>query len=277
MKRKIVCVAAVIVTLSLFCTLSLSHAADSNEIGVVLLHGMNKATQWINPLVKQFKKEKIQVVTPEMTWSENRKWDVSFSDTMTEIDTAVEALRKSGKTKIFVAGHSIGASASVAYASTHEDIAGVLLIAPGHTTEMENFQEELAANVNLAKQMVSVGKSDEVVKFKGKLCTDVAKSNPKANKLDWSVKTSSTIYLSHFDPDFKDLLSENIQKLNSEMAVLWIAGKSDSWTKTDGEKVFAMAPQNPQNKYIIVKGGHLQTPDIGKKEITHWVLETGSI
>ena len=119
--------------LILVCVVPKVSAAASNEIGVVLLHGSKKATKWISPLVKQLKKAKIQVVTPEMTWSENRRWDVSSSDTMTEIDNAVATLRNNGATKIFVGGHSIGGSVAVAYATNKKDIAGVLLIAPAHT------------------------------------------------------------------------------------------------------------------------------------------------
>ena len=249
----------------------------SNDIGVVLLHGGKKANKWFASLTKQLKKSKIQVVTPEMTWSENRRWDVSSSDTMTEIDDAVASLKKNGATKIFVGGHSIGASVAVAYAVEKNDIDGVLLIAPAHTNEMEGFQEQLSANVAYAKQMVNDGKGDEVLSYPGKLCNDVAKAKPKAKKMNWSVSTSSAIYLSHFDPDAKDTMPENLQKLNGNTAVLWIAGKADSWTKADGEKVFSRAPQNPQNKYIVVKGGHLDTPAKGKKEIVSWVMETGSM
>jgi alpha-beta hydrolase superfamily lysophospholipase len=249
----------------------------SNDIGIVLLHGSKKATKWIAPLVKQLKKAKIQVVTPEMTWSENRRWDVNSSDTMTEIDNAVASLKNNGATKIFVGGHSIGGSVALAYAINKKDIAGVLLIAPAHTNEMEGFQEQLEANVAYAKQMVNDGKGDEVLSYPGKPCNDVVKANPKVKQMNWSASTSSAIYLSHFAPDAKDTMPENLQKINGNTAVLWIAGKADSWTKTDGEKVFAMAPQNPNNRYIVVKGGHLQTPAKGKKEIVSWVMETGSM
>ena len=263
--------------LILVCMVPKVSAAASNEIGVVLLHGSKKATKWISPLVKQLKKAKIQVVTPEMTWSENRRWDVSSSDTMTEIDNAVATLRNNGATKIFVGGHSIGGSVAVAYATNNKDIAGVLLIAPAHTNEMEGFQEQLIANVAYDKQVANDGKGNEVLAYSGKPCNDVAKANPKVKKMNWAVSTSSAIYLSHFDPDAKDTMPENLHKLNGNTAVLWIAGKADSWTKADGEKVFSMAPQNPQNKYIVVKGGHLQTPAKGKKEIVSWVMETGSM
>jgi len=251
--------------------------ANPNETGVVLLHGMKKTTKWISPLVKQLEKNKIKIATPEMTWSENRNWDASLSETMAEIDNAVASLRNDGATKIIIGGHSIGASAAALYAAEHSDIAGVLLIAPGHTNEMEKFQKELAQNVELAKQKINDGKGDKVVKFSGKPCTDVARSNPKVNSLDWSVKTTPEIYLSHFDPDFKDSIAENVQKFDSGIPILWIAGKSDSWTKNDGEKIFGMAPQNPKNKYIVVKGGHLDTPSEGKEELVSWVMDSVSM
>lgn len=249
----------------------------SDEIGVVLLHGSKNATKWVAPLVKQLKKSKIQVVNPEMSWSENRNWDASLSDTMTEIDSAVASLKNNGATKIFVGGHSIGASVAINYAANKNDIAGVLLIAPAHTNEMEGFQEQLAANVAYAKQMIADGKGNDVLAYPGKPCNDVAKANPKVKQLKWAVSTSSAIYLSYFAPDVKDAMPENLQKINGNTAVLWIAGKSDSWTKNDGEKIFGMAPQNPKNKYIVVKGGHLDTPSRGKKEIVSWVMDVVSM
>ena len=249
--------------------------AETNDIGVVLLHGYKKTTKWIGPLVKQLKKSKIQVVNPEMTWSENRGWDASLSETMTEIDNAVASLQKNGATRIYVGGHSIGGSVGLAYAAEHKEIAGVLLISP-HTNEMHGFQEQLAANVAYAKQMVSDGKGNEVVTFPGKICPDVAKSHPKAKNANWSVSTSSAIYLSNFDPGVNDIIPENIQKISENTAVLWVVAKSDNWI-SDTEKVFAMAPQNPSNKFIIVKGVKLQSPDKGKKEIVSWIMETGSM
>ena len=274
MKRKVE-VFFICILLGLVCVVSKASASD--EIGVVLLHGGKKATRWVAPLVKQLKKSKIQVVNPEMTWSENRRWDVSLSETMTEIDNAVTSLKNNGATKIFVGGHSIGASVAVAYAVSNKDVAGVILIAPAHTNEMEGFQEQLAGNVAYAKQMVKDGKGNEVLSYPGKPCNDVAKANPKVKQMNWAVSTSSEIYLSHFDPDAKDAMPENLQKINSNTAVLWIAGKEDSWTRTNGEQIFKAAPQNPYNKYIVVKGGHLQTPEKGKKEIASWLMETSSM
>ena len=274
MKRKVE-VFFFCILLVLVCVVSKASASD--EIGVVLLHGGKKATKWVAPLVKQLKKSKIQVVNPEMPWSENRNWDASLSDSMTEIDSAVASLKNDGVTKIFVGGHSIGASVAINYAVNKNDIAGVLLIAPAHTNEMEGFQEQLAANVAHAKQMIADGKGDEILTYPGKPCNDVAKANPKVKQLNWSVSTSSAIYLSYFDPDVKDAMPENLQKMNGNTAVLWIAGKGDSWTKSNGEQIFTMAPQNPNNKYIVVKGGHLQTPEKGKKQIASWLTETASM
>ena len=273
MKRKIEVFLMCFVLVLVFAIPKAPAATDN--IGVVLLHGYKKTTKWIGPLVKQLKKSKIQVVTPEMTWSENRGWDVNLNETMTEIDNAVASLQKNGATKIYVGGHSIGGSVGLAYATEHKEIAGVLLISP-HTNKMEGFQEQLAANVAYAKQMVSDGKGDEIVNFPGKLCPDIAKSHPKAKNANWAVPTSSAIYLSYFDPDIKDVMPENFQKISKNTAVLWVVAKSDSWI-SDAEKTFAMAPHNPSNKFIIVKGVKLQAPDKGKKEIVSWVMETGSM
>jgi len=103
------------------------------KLVLYLLHGSKKATKWVAPLVKQLKKSKIQVVNPEMPWSENRNWDASLNDIMTEIDSAVTSLKNNGATKIFIDGHSIGASVAINYSINKNDVAGVFLIAPAHT------------------------------------------------------------------------------------------------------------------------------------------------
>lgn len=244
----------------------------NKNIGVVILHGMRDPTKWINPLLKQFKKSKITVVAPEMTWSEGRGYDCSFNDSVAEIDKAISQLKKGGASKIFLGGHSTGASAAAAYAVNNHELSGLILIAPGHTNAMEEFESKLASNIALAKEMISAGKNNKKQRFQIFLCLDVAKIFSIAKNAYRSIRTTPEIYLSHFDPDYKDMLPENIKKIGKKTAILMIVGSKDSWAKENAEDILNAASNNPQNKYLEISGGHhLNTPDKGKKEIVTWI------
>ncbi len=73
-------------------------AEDDRDIGVVLMHGKDGTpNRRIDTLAVSLKRAGLQVVTPEMPWSRNRKFDKSYEDSMLEIDKAVNRL----KSKIF--------------------------------------------------------------------------------------------------------------------------------------------------------------------------------
>jgi len=256
-----------------------TFAASNKDIGVVLLHGQIRVDKWIKPLVQEFRSAGVRLATPEMTWSDTREYDVSFDVSMAEIHAAVQALRKSGATKIFVGGHMMGGSAAAAYGAEHHDIAGVLLISPAHTIEMEGFTEQNAKNVAFAKKQIGAGHGDQVFDFPDYACRDLFQGKVKRlqsiNQKGWAYSTTPVIYLSHYDSGPIDRMPENVKMLGRDTSLLWVVDTKGLWAQEDNGKIFASAPENPHNEYLIVPSNHFDIPRDVKKEIVEWVLATG--
>ncbi|MBI5042847.1 MAG: alpha/beta hydrolase [Nitrospirae bacterium] len=132
--------------------IAVSSASDA-KIGIVLLHGKGGSpkSRHLSGLVRDLEKEGFIVITPEMPYSKDREYDKSYEDTVSEIDKYVSELKKRGTSKIFVAGHSLGANAALYYAAK-TSVDGVLAIAPGHVPELQGFQSKLEGSVERAKK-----------------------------------------------------------------------------------------------------------------------------
>jgi dienelactone hydrolase len=102
------------------------------KIGVVVLHGegddpYGQTLRFTRTLIR----DGFLTDSPEMPWSARRAYDAGLDGTVKEIDAAVTRLKSRGAQKIFVAGHSLGASAAVRYARLRR-VDGLIALAPGH-------------------------------------------------------------------------------------------------------------------------------------------------
>ncbi len=79
------------------------------------------------------------------------------------------------------------------------------------------------------------------------------------------------VYLSWFDPNGPANMPVNTANLKPGTPLLWIIGKKDLMFDKGENYAFSMAPSNPKNAYIVVKGGHKDTPQKGKAEIINWL------
>lgn len=243
---------------------SMLHAAGT---GVVFLHakGSSPDAGTITPLIKAMKQEGMEVIAPELPWSDSREYDASYEDALREINKQVEALKAKGITNIIIAGHSLGANAAIAYAANYTDAQGVAAIAPGHVPELKGYQKKLGDSVKKARHMVSSGKGDKKVKL-----NDVNQGKKS------SVKTTPEIYLSYFDPQGPAVIPNNVMAMNEGTALLWIVGEKDRMAKRGEDYAFSMAVENPLNEYIVVKGDHKDTPKKGQDEIIAWIRQVSS-
>ena len=67
---------------------------------------------------------------PEMCWSARRIYDQPLTECFADIDAAVARLKADGFQRIVVGGHSLGGLVALAYAATHDGLAGVIALAP---------------------------------------------------------------------------------------------------------------------------------------------------
>lgn len=237
-------------------------AVAEDKVGVVLMHGSHGTSHPkspLGPLVSAIRRAGILVAAPDMPWSRSRYLSKTVEDSLKEIDKAVEHLKAKGATKIVVGGQSHGATAAMVYGGHRKDLAGILVIAPGHIPSKIGWQSRMDYDYLRAKKLIDQGKGDNRVSFKG------------ASKKVYRFTTTPRIYYSWYNPDGPTNYAENASKLDPGIALFWIQGKSDKINPGGEHLGFFWAPENPKSKYVLVKGGHLATPRIGTKLIVAWL------
>ncbi|RME99000.1 MAG: alpha/beta fold hydrolase [Alphaproteobacteria bacterium] len=238
------------------------HAAD--KVGVVLMHGKAGSSLPKSPigqLTASLQRAGFLVTAPNMPWARNRYLAKDYEASMEEIDAAVARLKERGATKIVVGGHSMGGNAALGYGARRDGIAGIMVLAPGHTPSRQGYQSSLALDYKRAQKMVDEGKGKAFAKFRD---NDQGKKRQK--------RFRAGIYLSWFGKEGPASMPENARNLRPGTALLWVVGKKDHRMYQAGESfAFSHAPAHPKSRYLEVGGGHRQTPVIATKQIIKWL------
>jgi esterase/lipase len=248
-----------IVVASLVLVLSPAAKAEESDVGIVLMHG-----KWAGPpappiqsLAASLRAKGFKVVTPVMPWGKKRMYDVDYPTALSEIESAVEDLRKKGAKHIIVAGQSFGANASIAYAASGREIDGVMALAPGHMPDVQKF----GASVEKARQMIAEGKAEETASF--------ADNNQGK---DMPISTSAKIYLSYFDPNGLGAMPKSASAIPKPVPFLWVVGTDDQIYRRGEDYVFNKVPKHPKNRYLVVNGDHSTTPVVAASQIIEWIM-----
>lgn len=250
-------------TLLFFVIVFSAPLQAQDKLGIVLMHGkMGSASDNspIGQLADYLRAENMIVLAPDMPWSGDRGLDKTYEDSMLEIDELVEKLKTQGATKVVVGGHSMGANAAIGYGSRREGLTGILAIAPGHIPEVMGYQRRIDHDYRRAQTMVDAGKGKEEDDFKDR--------NQGSNS---EIEVTAEIYLSWFDPEGPAVMPENIFSLKPNTPVMWIVGEGDRMNKRGSEYAFENAPEHPKNAYVVVDGGHKDTPENGQEQISNWL------
>ena len=234
-----------------------------DKLGVILMHGKMGSASSSSPvgeLADYLRDKDVIVLATDMPWSGDREFDKSYEDAMLEIDGLVNKLKAEGATKVVVGGHSIGANAAIGYGSRREGLAGILAIAPGHVPELGGYQNRIDHDYRRAQEMVDAGKGKEKADFKDR--------NQGSSS---EIEMTAEIYLSWFDPEGPAVMPENILELKPNTPIMWIIGENDRMYNRGPDYAFSNAPELPKNAYVVVEGGHKDTPEYGRDEILKWL------
>jgi pimeloyl-ACP methyl ester carboxylesterase len=186
---------------------------------------MGKPEQHIGALIGPLKHEHYLVESPEMPWSFRRYLTGDYDSALKEIDKAVEKLKSKGATRIIVAGHSMGANAALAYAVTRGNLAGIIMLAPGHFPELSSAR--FAGDLATAKQMISSGRGGKSLCF-----SDVNQGQPLKGC------TAAATYYSYFDPDGLASMPKSASRLSPQIPLLYVVGKHDMHYSEGREYIF---------------------------------------
>lgn len=229
-----------------------------DRIGIVLMHGKGGTTRAVDSLAADLAGAGILVETPLMPWSRDRIFDKGYDEAMAEIDGHVARLRAQGAKRIIVAGHSLGANASLGYAARRNGLAGIVLLAYGHVPGLSGFANRISDSVDKAQSMIHAGRGEEKAAFD-----------------DWNQGRRTSVYgsandvLSWLDSESGATIDHNAPKVKRDTPVLCIDGTSDRWQRCDG--ILLRTPQNPKSKAVTVNAGHVGTPAESTLPIVTWV------
>ena len=236
---------------------------NGNDIGVVLMHGKGGTTEWIDSLASSLRSAGINVVTPSMPWHRDRIYDRTFEQSMSEINGYVDKLKASGSKSVFVAGHSLGAVAAAGYAARYNDIAGIILLAPGHFVAWPGFHAVVADDLANADAMIAAGKGDATGSYK-----DI--NGPKRP----SRVVKAAIYKSWFSDTGPAEFVSNMKGVKGSIPILYVAGSQDRIPQTKNRGyAFDLAPENPKSEFVIIDSSHLDVPRKADEVVIEWLRE----
>ena len=244
---------------------ALAQRAPLAGIGLVLMHGKGGQPESnIAALAAALEAQGAKVLRPRMAWSGQQgqptSYAVTYEAALRAIDPAIAELRKSGATKIVVAGQSIGANAAIAYGARHgKALQGVIAIAPGHTPDRWARNPEIARGIQEAKALIAQGQGDRIRPF------------PDINQgRSFEVQGTPRAWLSFFDPQGPASMPKNAQAL-PRMPFLWIIGRADMLASAGADYAFARAPSHPRSRFMEIDSGHMDGPDKAIDIITEWL------
>ena len=240
------------------------HAATEKKVGVVLLHGKwGNPSQHINTLATSLNEKGYIVTTPLMPWSKSRGYDIDYPAALGIVENNIRELRKKGATVIVLAGHSMGANASIAYAAYgHEKIDAVIAIAPGHTPDLYKYHINIESSLNKATEMIKSGQGGESESF-----IDLNSGGRSVN-----INMTAAVYSSYNNPDGMASMPISATNVTQRVPLFWIlAGPEDVLYNSGKNYVFEKWPSNPLNTYLVLNVTHLSAPDNAKEEILKWI------
>lgn len=236
-------------------------SAAGEDVGVVLMHGKwGTPDRFISTVELELKGAGVRVISKEMPWSERRAYDATWDDAMAQIDSEVASLKASGARRIVVGGHSMGANAALGYGARHPEVAGVIVLAAGHTPERAARRPEIAASLEKARGALGTGRADQYANF-----SDVNQGRTR------EVSAKPAVYLSYFDPQGPAVMPRNAAMLSPDTALLWVVGTKDPLFREGAGYAFDRAPHNPRSRFVTVEADHTGTPAAARRIVVDWV------
>jgi pimeloyl-ACP methyl ester carboxylesterase len=232
--------------------LALWLSPASARIGVVMLHGNGSWGGQFAPFVEIFAKAGFGLETPDMCWSDRRRYDRTAEECMDEVDAAAARLKASGFDQIVVSGHSMGGINTLLYAANRTGLAGVMVFAPSGRPSRTNSDWM----VLFARGLVARGEGDAVAEF------PTSGINP--------LYVRPRMWLSFFGPESSLYDFELLPKLTAPL--LWVAGTEDNGQR-DAQNRFKLAPAAALNRFVLVKADHFATPDAAAPDIMAWLKD----
>lgn len=246
----------------LFCLFPFAFAqgeSGDKNCAMVLMHG-----KWGNPASMAFLERRYKDVctskSSEMPWSQRRNYDQPYEVALDEIEKQVKEFRFEGYKKIILVGHSFGANAGFAYASTNrEKVDGVVALAPGHSPSAM-YSNGQSQQVDHALALIQAGSKEAVV--------SVVDMNQGVNR---GIRMTAEVAFSYFDPKGLGNMSLSAARYSSSIPTMVVIGNGDPGFPWYRPFIFEKLPENPLNVYLEITAMHANTPERSVSQVLEWV------
>lgn len=240
-----------------------------SDIGVILMHGKQAPPGSFADMAAQLRAKGAKAVAPHMPWARGQ-WEsisVTVEAVHVQIDGMVAQLRAQGARRIVVGGHSIGANVALSYAARRGNVAGVVMIAPGHSPIFyQRSMPDVRAALERASGMVQAGQGGQ--RFSG----------PDNNQgRTFSISTTAEAYVSWMSPQGLASMQAQAPRLAPRIPVLMLIGSRDPGFATAQSTIYQPAAKHAYSKYVAIQGGdHLSVLGAAGNYVSEWLQDLPS-
>ena len=242
-------------------------ALAQSPLGIIVLHGKQgtpTGNQGLSVIASNLQSAGHKVVQPAMPWGRG-SWEsinVTVEDMLGLLDAQAAQLRAQGAGRIVVIGHSLGAAVGLAYAVERGNLAGLVMLAPGHNPAgAYRSNDKIRVDVDRARQLVEQGKGNETIN---------AADNNQGSNITMSVRAA--VYYSWQNPNGIASMPVEAPRMPAATPLLMVLGEKDpAYGRAEGQ-LYRPAAKNPYSKYVTNGANHFETPMAATKVVTDWVL-----
>ena len=239
-----------------------AQALDPASTGVVVVHGKwgRPGDQFIGQFAQRLQAAGFLVEQPDMPWSGVRLYDRPYDAAMDDIDAAAQRLRGHGAKKIVIAGHSLGGSGALKYATLGKPVDAIVLIDPAHFPDSPFSYQRAAESITRAQAMVAAGRGDETGSF-----IDL-NSDDRSRMMTFTAAIYMSYYASN-GPAAMSVFAPN----TGPAPILWIAGTLDQATRAFERIAWGRIAAGTPKTRIDIEAHHMDAPVVGAPTIIEWL------
>ncbi|HYD04621.1 MAG TPA: alpha/beta fold hydrolase [Reyranella sp.] len=248
------------------CLVVPAGASAQAPLGVIVLHGKQgtpTGNQGLNVIAANLQSAGHKVVQPAMPWGRGG-WEsinVTVEEVLAMLDGQAVQLRAQGAGRIVVIGHSLGAAVGLAYAVERGNLAGLVMLAPGHNPAgLYRSNDRIRGDVDRTRKLVEEGKGNERVN---------GADNNQGSNITMSVRAA--VYYSWQNPNGIASMPVAAPRLPASTPLLMVVGEKDVIHGRAEGQLYRPAAKSPYSKYVTNGASHAETPMAATKVVTDWV------
>ena len=241
-------------------------AVAQGAIGLIYMNGKQAPTNTAgsNDIASKAASAGIKVIVPSMPWGQGgwEKINVTPDQVFGMIDGYANQLRAQGAQRIVVGGQSLGANVALAYAVARQNVAGVVMAAPGHSPQGSyNRNASIKDAIEQACQVARSGQGNQ--SFSGP-------DDNQGNSL--RISTTAAVYCAWMNPRGQASMPVQARQLPANIPLMLIIGTKDPSFGFAEANIYQPAAKNPYSKYLVIEGGeHRNTDHSASQRIIDWV------